>query len=71
MKVGFNKENAMLNTRLCKKASGNNLFHIVDASGNIIATVETVSDRVELQVTTLPEYHLEKPNGYSSKRDDL
>ena len=53
MKVGFNKENAMLNTRLCKKASGNNLFHIVVASGNIIATVDPVSDRVELQLTTL------------------
>ena len=61
----------MISTRLCKKASGNNLFHIVDGSGNIIATVETVSEHAELKVSTLPEYHLEKPNGYTSKRDDL
>lgn len=60
----------MISTRLCKKASGNNLFHIKDSSGNTIATIETMSDRVELQVSTLPEYHLEKPNGYSSKKDD-
>lgn len=59
----------MISTRLCKKASGNNLFHIKDSSGKVIATIETVTDRVELQVSTLPEYHLEKPNGYSSKKD--
>jgi hypothetical protein len=58
----------MLNTRLCKKASGNNLFHIVDEQGNKIATVETSGEKAELIISTKPEYHIEKPNGYTSKR---
>lgn len=61
----------MISTRLCKKSSGNNLFHIKDDVGNIIATIETSGERAELIVSTLPEYHLEKPNGYTSKREKV
>lgn len=59
----------MLNTRLCKKASGNNLFRIVDNEGKVIATIETSGERADLMISTVPEYHLEKPNGWTSKRD--
>lgn len=58
----------MLNTRLCKKASGNNLFRIVDEAGQVLATIETSGEKAELLVSTLPHLHIEKPNGYTSKR---
>jgi len=61
----------MISTRLCKKSSGNNLFHIKDEDGKIIATIETSGERAELLISTLPEFHLEKPNGYTSKREKV
>jgi hypothetical protein len=58
-----------IKTRLDKRAEGNNQFAIVDSiSGKILATVEAVSSKVELEINTIEGLHIEKPNGYSSKR---
>ena len=56
-----------LRTRLCNKSDGNSLLYIVNDEGVRIATVEALN-RVELVVTTPAGYHIEKPNGFSSKR---
>lgn len=56
-----------LRTRLCNKSDGNSLLYIVNEEGVRVATIETLS-RVELVVSTPTGYHIEKPNGFSSKR---
>jgi hypothetical protein len=56
-----------LRTRLCNKSEGNSLLYIVDDKGVRIATIETLN-RVELVVSTPAGFHIEKPNGFSSKR---
>lgn len=58
-----------LKTRLDKRSEGNNKFAIVNSdTGEVIAMVEAVSNKVELEVSTVPGTHVEKPNGFSSKR---
>lgn len=58
-----------LKTRLDQRSEGNNRLAIVDsATGNIIATISAVSSKVEIEIDTAPGLHIEKPNGFSSKR---
>lgn len=56
-----------LRTRLCNKSADNSQLQIVDLGGNVVATIEACN-RVELVVSTTTGYHIEKPNGFSSKR---
>lgn len=58
-----------INTRLDRRSEGNGEFVIVHTeSGKIMARVQTLSNRTELAVETNSEFHIEKPNGFSSKR---
>jgi hypothetical protein len=41
----------------------------VDEAGVVLATIETSGEKAELIVSTLPHLHIEKPNGYTSKRE--
>lgn len=56
-------------TRLNKNDEGNNRASIVDTeTGEIIATIRTISPKAEVEITTLPGVHVEKPNGFVGKR---
>mgnify|MGYP003599136096 CR=1 FL=1 len=57
-----------LRTRLDSRSDGNNRLAIVDADGAVIAIIKAVSDKVEVDITTATGLHIEKPNGFSSKR---
>ena len=58
-----------IKTRLDKRSEGNQELVIVDSESNeIIAKISAVSNKVELEITTIESLHIEKPNGYSSKR---
>ena len=58
-----------IKTRLDRRSEGNNKLAIVDSNtGEVIATVEAVSSKVELEIKTIASLHIEKPNGFSSKR---
>lgn len=56
-------------TRLDQRSEGNSRLFLVDSkSGEIIATIAAVSSKVEIEISTLPGLHIEKPNGFSSKK---
>lgn len=58
-----------LKTRLDQRSEGNNRFLIVDsATGEVVARISAVSSKVEVEIETAPGLHIEKPNGFSSKR---
>lgn len=58
-----------LKTRLDQRSGGNNRFLIVDsATGEVVARISAVSSKVEVEIETAPGLHIEKPNGFSSKR---
>jgi len=58
-----------LKTRLDSRAEENSSFVIVDAFGTELAEIKLVdANSATLEITTLPELHIEKPNGWSSKR---
>ena len=57
-----------LKTRLDKNTDGNNRLNIVNEQGELVAIISAVSSKVEIEITTAPGLHIEKPNGYSSKR---
>ena len=58
-----------IKTRLDKRSEGNQQLAIVDtATGKVVVTIEAVSNKVELEITTIDGLHIEKPNGFSSKR---
>jgi len=58
-----------LKTRLDQRSEGNNRLTIVDTRTNeVIARIAAVSSKVEIEIETLPGLHIEKPNGYTSKR---
>jgi hypothetical protein len=58
-----------LKTRIDRRASDNNRFAIVDSeTGEMIAMVTACSNNVELEISTKPGTHVEKPNGFVSKR---
>lgn len=55
-------------TRLDGRSLKNNHFHLVDEAGFIHATVVAKGEKVELEVRTAPQYHLEKANGFRSDK---
>ena len=57
-----------LKTRLDKNSEGNDRLNIVNEQGELVAIISAVSSKVEIEITTAPGLHIEKPNGYSSKR---
>lgn len=58
-----------LKTRLDKRSEGNQKLAIVNSTtGEVIAMIEAVSNKVELEVSTMEGTHVEKPNGFTSKR---
>jgi len=58
-----------LKTRLDKRSESNKKLAIMDsATGEIIAMIEATSNKVELEISTVPGTHIEKPNGFTSKR---
>ena len=57
-----------LKTRLDKNSDGNDRLNIVNEQGELVAIISAVSSKVEIEITTAPGLHIEKPNGYSSKR---
>lgn len=58
-----------LKTRLDQRSEGNNRFLIVDSvTGMVVARISAVSSKVEVEIETAPGLHIEKPNGFSSKR---
>jgi len=59
-----------LKTRLDGRSSTNNVLHIVDSkTGEVVAFIECPEQTsINLDVSTLTTYHVEKPNGWSSKK---
>lgn len=58
-----------LKTRLDKRSETNQKLAIVDSTtGDIIAVISAVSNKVELEISTIAGTHIEKPNGFTSKR---
>lgn len=57
-------------TRIDARSPDNNGFQLRDASGNIIATVETLSNKVKLRITTAQNVTVVKSNGAVLKRKD-
>lgn len=55
-------------TRLDGRSSDNDKLCIVDEEGEVIAEIKCVSPKAELSITTKSGLHIEKPNGFSSKR---
>lgn len=58
----------MINTRLDNRSETNNRLFVKDAEGNILAEIVADSPRCSLKITTREDLHIEKPNGYTSKR---
>ena len=58
-----------LKTRLDKRSEGNNRLAIIDSkTGEIVAMITAVSNKVEMEIATVEGLHIEKPNGFSSKK---
>ena len=58
----------MINTRLDNRSEQNDRLYIKDAEGNVLAEIISASPRCSLKITTKEGLHIEKPNGYTSKR---
>ena len=57
-----------LKTRLDKNSEGTDRLNIVNEQGELLAIISAVSRTVDIAIATAPGLHIEKPNGYSSKR---
>ena len=55
-------------TRIDGRSMDNNHVHIVDKEGFILATIVARGGKTELEVRTSPHFHIEKANGFSSKK---
>lgn len=58
----------MISTRLDNRSDTNDRLFIKDDKGNILAEIAADSPRCSLKITTREDLHIEKPNGYTSKR---
>ncbi len=58
-----------LNTRLDSRSEDNATLDIKDVQGAIIATITCASGKAELSISTTEGLHIEKPNGFSSKKE--
>ena len=56
-------------TRLDSRSEDNSVLAIKDEQGCIIAVVTCKSGKAELDIKTAHGLHIEKPNGFSSKRE--
>lgn len=56
-------------TRLDSRSEDNSTLAIKDGQGCIVAVVACKSGKAELAVTTADGLHIEKPNGFSSKKE--
>lgn len=59
----------MLSTRLDFRSADNDRLTIVDAQGEVIAEIIATSSNCALKISTKEGLHIEKPNGFRSKRD--
>lgn len=58
-------------TRIDGRSPQNNHVHIVDTeTGYILATVEAKNGKCELGIRTAPHLHIEKANGFTTKKED-
>jgi len=55
-------------TRLDGRSELNKEVSLVDKEGNVIATFTATCSKVELAIATAQGFHIEKPNGFSSKK---
>ena len=61
-----------LKTRLDARSENNNLFNILDESGNQIAVVKlsnATNKSATLEIETAEDLHITKPSGWSSKKE--
>lgn len=59
----------MLKTRIDGRSEDNSSFSICDANGEVFANIKLLGKKGStLEIETKPELHVEKPNGWSSKR---
>jgi hypothetical protein len=58
-------------TRIDSRSTNNSAVHIVDTeTGYTLATIESKSGKCELGIRTAPHLHIEKPNGFTTKKED-
>ena len=56
-------------TRLTSSDLGNSSLTIRDKDGEVLAEITSKSPSCEIAITTRDGLHIEKPNGFSSKRE--
>jgi len=67
MTLGYRDIKMAIKTRLDKRSEGNHQLAIVESdTGRILATIEAVSNKIELEINTIEGFHIEKPNGFTS-----
>lgn len=55
-------------TRINSLSKDNNMLQIKNEAGEVLATI-TPTNSCELAVETIDTLHVEKPNGFSSKKE--
>ena len=55
-------------TRLDSRSIDNDSLSILDEQGNTLAVISCNSSKAELSIDTIEGLHIEKPNGFSSKK---
>lgn len=58
----------MLSTRLDYRSTDNDRLTIVNDAGEVIAEIVATSPNCALKISTKEGLHIEKPNGFRSKR---
>ncbi len=58
-----------LKTRIDSRSKDNDSFKLVEsATGDVLATIASQKNIADLSIETKDGLHIEKPNGFSSKR---
>ena len=70
MKTGAKERLMSLVTRLDGRSQNNNSFQIINIEGKIIAEI-SIKDNFSatLEITTQPDLHIKKSNGWTSKQN--
>jgi hypothetical protein len=61
-----------LKTRLDARSENNNLFNVIDKSGNQVAVVKlsnATNKSATLEIETAEDLYITKPSGWSSKKE--